>query len=242
MKLWQSLKGCSRPWSSVPLVVYLLAVVALGWQLFWHFQQARPSAQAAHLPTAPAASVLRVVAFGEPVALAKAVMLWLQAFDYQSGVSLAFRDLDPIKLELWLRSILHLDPRGQYPLLAASRFYADIPRETTQRMMSELVYQAFLVDPNRRWPWLGHVAIIAKHRLHDLPLALKYARAINRYATGAGVPQWAREMELVFLEDMGELENARIFIGGLLSSGQVTSPQEIHFLNERLRALETKTQ
>ncbi|MEO5354041.1 MAG: hypothetical protein H7835_12635 [Magnetococcus sp. XQGC-1] len=240
MKLWQSLKVRSRPWSSVPLAVYLLAVVALGWQLFWHFQQVRPSAQAVHLPTAPAEGVLRVLAFGEPVSLAKVVMLWLQAFDYQSGVSLAFRDLDPIKLELWLRSILHLDPRGQYPLLAASRLYADIPRETTQRILSDLVYQAFFVDPDRRWPWLGHVAIIAKHRLHDLPLALKYARAINRYATGAGVPRWAREMELVFLEDMGELENARIFIGGLLLSGQVTSPREIHFLNERLRLLEAK--
>ena len=41
--------------------------------------------------------------------------------------------------------------------------------------MLEFVYREFLLDPNRRWPWLAHATVLAKHRLHDLPLALRYA-------------------------------------------------------------------
>ncbi len=214
--------------------------VALVLQLVFHGLQPEPKARPEQLFNPPNEKVLLVASLGEPVTLAKLLMLWLQAFDYQSGVSIRLTDLDPLLLEKWLSRILALDPEAAYPLLVASRFYADIPRAQTQRIMSAFVYRAFLQDPNRRWPWLGHVAILAKHRLKDLPLALKYARALARHATGPGVPGWVKQMEFTLLEEMGELEEARLFIGGLLASGEVTSPQEIHLLSERLRSLENR--
>ncbi len=231
-------KDAYRPLGAVPGWIYLLAVAALVLQLGWHDLQLRPRARAEDLPPAPTLRGLRLVGLGEEIALAKGMMLWLQAFDYQSGISISFQDLDPERLKPWLARMLELDPRGQYPLLAASRFYADIPVENSQRQLSEFVYEQFLHDPNRRWPWLGHVAIIAKHKLKDMDLALKYARAMAKRATGPTVPGWARQMEFVILEEMGELEAARIYIGGLLASGQVTHPKEIHFLNKRLEKLE----
>jgi len=72
---------------------------------------------------------------------------------------------------------------------------------------------------NRRWPWLAHATAIAKHRLHDLPLALRYARAIERYAVADDVPLWARQMEIFILENMNELETARLIIGGIFKAG-----------------------
>ena len=227
-----------RDLSHVPRAIYLLTALALLLQILWHHGQPRPQARAEDLPAAPALRLLQTASFGEPAVLAKLLMLWLQAFDYQSGVSLSFRDLDRDKLKGWLGHMLDLDPRGQYPLLAATRFYGDIPVAANQREMSEFVYQRFLDDPQLRWPWLAHAAIIAKHRLKDLPLALKYARAIARHATGPHVPTWAKQMEFTVLEDMGELQSARLLIGGLLASGKITDPHEIHFLNERLQELE----
>ncbi|HIJ83298.1 MAG: hypothetical protein HW380_277 [Magnetococcales bacterium] len=239
-RIFKSLQGRDRPWNAVPKPVWWLALVALALHLTLHAQHSRPGARAEALPVSPGQGVLRLLALGDPVAMNRLAMLWLQAFDYQSGVSVAFKDLDPHRLRQWLVDIIALDPRSQYPLMAASRFYADIPREDTQRILSDFVYEQFHDDPNRRWPWLGHVAIIAKHRLHDLPLALKYARAIRSEATGTAVPSWVRQMEMVFLEDMGELEQARLFIGGLLASQQVSEPEEIHFLNQRLEELEAR--
>ncbi|MEO5329051.1 MAG: hypothetical protein H7829_12505 [Magnetococcus sp. THC-1_WYH] len=239
--VFHSLAGRDRPWRCVPRVVWWLGLVSFSLQLAFHGLLPRPVARMEQLPQAPGRGVLALFSLGDPVALNKLVMLWLQAFDYQSGVSVAFKDLDPWRLRQWLQALLDLDPRSQYPLMAASRFYADIDREDSQRILSDFVFEEFHRDPNRRWRWLGHVAIIAKHRLHDLPLALQYARAIRlEGATDASIPAWAKQMELAILEDMGELEQARLFIGGLLASHHVGSPQEVHFLNERLEQLEAR--
>jgi hypothetical protein len=230
-----------RPISGVPRAVLAFLALALAAQITLKLSAPRPSASAEDLPSAPGFGALRLASFGDPVALAKGLMLYLQAFDYQSGTKVPYRDLDYDRLEGWLDGILELDPQGQYPLLAASRLYAEVPVEAKQRSMMEFVYRQFLLDPNRRWPWLAHVTVIAKHRLHDLPLALRYARAIQHNATAPDVPLWARQMEAFILEDMNELEAARLVIGGYLQSGEVKDPGELRFLDERLKELEKRT-
>jgi len=231
-----------RPISGVPRVVVAFLALALAAQIALKIVAPRPGARAEDLPPAPGIGTLRLASFGDPVALAKGLMLYLQAFDYQSGSRIPYRDLDYDRLEAWLARILELDPQGQYPLLAASRLYAEVPVEAKQRSMLEFVYRQFLLDPNRRWPWLAHVAVIAKHRLHDLPLALRYARAIQDSATAADVPLWAKQMQAFILEDMNELEAARLVIGGYIQSGQVKDPGELKFLDERLKELERRAQ
>ncbi|TFW28422.1 hypothetical protein, partial [Duganella callida] len=194
-------------------------------------------ARAQDLPPAPSLAALRLAALGDPVALSKATMLYVQGFDEQAGVSIAWRDLDYPRVISWLQRVLELDPRSQYPLLAASEVYGAVSDPQRARLMLEFVYARFQEDPNRRWPWLAHAALVARHRLHDLPLARRYARAIRLQATGADVPPWARELEAFILQDMSELDSARALIGGLLRSGQITDPHELQFLSDRLDQL-----
>jgi hypothetical protein len=179
--------------------------------------------------------VLRVVALGEPIALAQLLTLYLQAFDNQPGVSIPFRELDYGRVASWLAAILALDPVGQYPLLMASHIYAQVPDAAKQRQMCAFVREQFDRDPDRRWRWLAHCAIVAKHRLRDGRLALAYAEAIARDARGAS--NWARQMRIFILEDLGELEAATVLLGGLLASGEVSEPKELQFLTERLEKL-----
>lgn len=200
-----------------------------------------PPMRASDLPEPPSVQALRIAALGDPVPLAKALMLYLQAFDYHAGNTIAYQDLDYARVETWLSRILTLDPNGQYPLMAASRLYADVPQEEKMRRMLDFVYQEFLVDPDRRWPWLAQAAAIAKHRLHDLPLARRYAAAIQQHATGEHVPAWAKQMEAFILEDMNELETARIMIGGFIEKGMVKDPGELRFLEQRLQELERRS-
>src|SRR6266513_5762826 len=224
----------------VPRGVLVLFALGLAAQIGLKATAPPPRAAAEDLALAPSIAALRLASFVDPVALGKALMLYLQAFDYQSGSKVPYRDLDYGRLEAWLARILELDPRGQYPLLAASRLYAEVPAEAKQRSMLEFVYRQFLLDPDRRWPWLAHATAIAKHRLHDLPLALRYARAIQRYAVADTVPIWAKQMEIFILEDMNELETARLIIGGVVQSGTVKDPAELRFLEERLKQLEAR--
>jgi hypothetical protein len=229
-----------RAVSGVPRGVLWLLVLGLAAQIGLRAAEPRPQARAEDLPPAPAIGVLRLASLGDPVALAKGLMLYLQAFDYQSGSKIPYRDLDYGRLESWLARILELDPQGQYPLLAASRLYAEVPVESKQRSMLEFIYREFLLDPNRRWPWLASATAVAKHRLHDLPLARRYAQAIQRYAVADNVPLWARQMEAFITEDMDELETARLIIGGYLRSGSVKDSAELKFLEEHLKQLEAR--
>ena len=47
-------------------------------------------------------------------------------------------------------------------------------------------------------------------------------------------------MEIFILEDMNELEAARIMLGGLLESGAIHDPAEARFLQQRLEELERR--
>jgi hypothetical protein len=44
-------------------------------------------------------------------------------------------------------------------------------------------------------------------------------------------------MRIFILEDMGEVESAKILLGGLLARGEVTDSREIHFLTQRLEQM-----
>ena len=46
-------------------------------------------------------------------------------------------------------------------------------------------------------------------------------------------------MRIFILEDLGETQAATVLLGGLLASGEVTDPAEIHFLTERLERLKS---
>ena len=216
----------------VPRAVWVMLLAALGTQIAWQAMQPKPVASAAALTAPPPVAALRVASAGEPVVLAQLMTLYLQAFDNQPGISIPFRDLDYQRVTQWLATILSLDPVGQYPLLMAAQVYSQVPDPTRERLMLEFVHEQFLRDPNRRWRWLAHAALVAKHRLHDDALALRYAREIARFAPAA--PGWARQIHIFILEDIGELESAKILLGGLLASGEIKDERELHFLNERL--------
>ena len=191
--------------SAVPGVVWVALFASLALQLALRAGEASAPPAADDLPPAPRAALLRLASLDEPAVAARLAMLHLQAFDLHAGNSLAYRRLDYARLTAWLREILAVDPRSEYPLFAAARVYAEVPDDRRARIALEFIYEEFARDPNRRWPWLAHAALIAKHRLKDLPLALRYAVAIERQATAADVPLWAKRMSILMLGDMDEL-------------------------------------
>ncbi len=229
-----------RPLRHVSVPVFGLLAAALALQLGLHAALPEPQAKAPDLAAPPTASLLRLASLGEPIALAKILMLRLQAFDYQSGSRIPYKELDYARVQAWLARILELDPGGQYPLLAASRLYAEVPDEARQRSMLDFVYRQYLLDPNRRWPWLAHATFLAKYRLKDMALALKYADALQEYTTAKDVPAWAITMGIFIREDLNELDTERIMIGGLIASGRITDPAELRFLDGRLREIEQR--
>ena len=230
-----------RPLSSVPKGLWACLVAALAAQLAWHGALLTRPPAVSDLPPPPAPQALRLASIGEPETLARLLALYVQSFDLRGGNLLPYRNLDYERLVGWLRRILELDPRSQYPLFLAARVYAETSDPARMRKALDFVHDEFFADPDRRWPWLAHAAIMAKHQLRDLALARRYASAVQRYATTPDVPLWAKQMEIFILEDMNELEAARIMLGGLIESGTVQDPAELRFLRQRLEELEART-
>ena len=226
-----------RGMSAVPRLAIVVLAAALSAQVAWQAAAPQPEARAAALEPPPNSGWLRVASLGDPIAASQMLVLYLQAFDNQPGISVRYLDLDYGAVLEWLTAALMLDPEGQYPLMMASHLYARVPDEAKARIMLEFVHQQFLQDPDRRWRWLAHAAIVAKHRLNDMPLALRYAEDITRHASRAR--NWARQMRIFILEDMGETQAAAVLLGGLLAGGEVTDAAEIRFLTERLEHLKS---
>jgi hypothetical protein len=215
----------------VPAWLWGLLAATLAAQLAWHAAHRTTQWKSVDLSAAPSVQALRLASFGEREALARILALHIQSFDLKR---------DYARLVDWLRSVLDLDPRSPYPLFLAARVYAESPDPARVRLALDFVYQEFFRDPDRRWPWLAHAALVAKHRLGDLPLARRYASAVQRYTSAPGVPLWAKQMEIFILEDMNELAAAKIMLGGLLESGTIRDPAELRFLQQRLQELEAR--
>ena len=226
-----------RRLSEVPRLAIVVLAVSLSVQVGWRAATPQPAARAAALEPPPPETWLRVASLGDPIAASQMLVLYLQAFDNQPGVSVPYLDLDYDAVLAWLKTALALDPASRYPLMMASHLYARVPDHIKARRMLDFVHQEFLRDPERRWRWLAHAAIVAKHRLNDMPLALGYAEDITRHASRA--QSWARQMRIFILEDMGERQAAAVLLGGLLAGGEVTDAAEIRFLTERLGQLKS---
>jgi hypothetical protein len=229
-----------RALRELPAWLWLALALALAAQIAWRAYEPSPSVREADLPPAPPGAALRLASFGEPEAAARLAMLYLQAFDYGGANASPYRRLDYARLIDWLAAILELDPLSDYPLFAAARVYAENPDPAKSRLMLEFIYREFFADPDRRWAALAHAALLAKHRLKDLALARRYAAAIQRNARSPDVPLWAKQMEVFILEDLNELEAARIMLGGMLANGAIHDADEARFLRQRLDELERR--
>ena len=234
------MSGGQRALRAVPGWIWAALLAGFAAQVGVQALRPPPATAAEDLPPAPRAQALRAASLGEPAALARLAMLYLQAYDLGAGNALPYQRLDYARLVQWLRAILDTDPRSEYPLFAAARVYAEVDDPARCREMLAFIHQAFLEDPNRRWQWLAHAALLAKHRLRDLALARRYAADIERLTTDPSIPLWAKQMEIFILEDMNELEAAKIMLGGLLATGRITDPQERRFLQGRLEELERR--
>lgn len=226
--------------TTVPLIFLLFFFLFLTLQILFELNRHNIYAAGKELPPAPAKESLSLANFGEPIAAAKLMMLWLQAFDNQPGISIPFSKINYDRLQIWLERIISLDEKSQYPLLAASRIYTQVTDKNKLKKMLLFVARKFEEDPAARWPWMAHAAIVARHRLQDKQLSLKLANQISEKEDINVIPSWAKQMKIFLLENMGEHEAAAILLGGLIESDSVSDKHELQFLKEQLTRLKIK--
>ena len=188
------------------------------------------------LDTPPGLPLTRVASLGEDTFAGYLLVLFLQNFNVSLGRATAVAAMDRGTVIRWLDLSTELDADSRYPLLLAARHFAESGTPEQRRRMLDWIYQRFQERPNERWPWLVHGVFAARHVLHDQRLAESYAAALRTRVTDPKAPSWVAQMDLLLRADLGEAEDARAILAGLIDAGQIRSPGELKFLQSRIAA------
>ena len=231
-----------RPVQFLPLrtfiVIWTIVLVTLVLQVRINLERPPPKAGAIDLPSPMSQTKLSAISLGDKVFTAKALMLWLQAFDNQQGQSLSFSELDYDKIVEWLEEISDLDPKSAYPLMSAANIYAELNVPEKIRKMVDFIAGEFDENPALNWQWMVTAATLAKHKLEDPEYALELARRLRVGTKGIeSVPNWVRQMEIFLLQDQNSYDASASLVLSLIRSGQITDEQEFALHLQRLTKL-----
>ncbi len=191
------------------------------------------------LEAPPRLALVRTASLGEDSFAGCLVALFLQNFNVSLGRATPVAAMDRGAVVRWLDLATELDADSRYPLLLASRHFAETGTPEQRRYMLDWIYQRFQERPNERWPWLVHAVFAARHVLHDDALAKTYATALRRRVTDPKAPSWVGQMDLLLRADLGEVDDAKAVLAGLIDAGQVRSPGELEFLESRIAAVQS---
>ncbi len=220
--------------SHLPLILLIAVWLCV---VIWRDSSMAQKVAVENFPEPPSVTTQVIMQASDVAFVYRFLLPWLQQFDVQSGQYVAYRNLDYTRLTGWLNSLQKMAPESQYPTLMATRIYTKVGDEQRIRQMLDFIYQQYQLNPEKKWRWLAEAAVIARHRLKDLPLALSYAQKLANEPSNV-IPYWARDMQLTILEDMGEFEQVKLLVGGLLANKAITDDNEIRFLNLLLERLQ----
>lgn len=223
-----------QPLRTVPWILWCALLAMAAAQIAVIRESPPPRARAQDLRPPPPQIALAAAAMGDPATLGKALMLRLQAFDNQPGISIPFRDLDYDAVVAWLDAVVALDPRARYPHFSAANIYAAVNDKERQRTAALWVRDKFVERPAERWEEMARAAVVAHHYIEDIPLSLELARLLREKLKDGEAPNWVLDMEAFFAANSGEYEVAARILRHRLESGGVTTPEEFLLLRTRL--------
>jgi len=219
----------------VPGFILLGFVLVFGMQVAYQYNfKTRLSDQFKQLDPPQVSAFYRSVSLGSDRLLSYLLILGVQMHDNQAGLHRSYTHLDYQILGNWLQTLYELNPSSDYPAFLASRVYSQVADAVKVRQMVVLIEELFELNPRQHWRRMTEATLLAKHQLNDLPLALRLAEKISALPKSIEMPFWARDMEIVLLDELNQHQSAQLLISSLLQSGEITDPDVIRFLQFRL--------
>lgn len=183
------------------------------------------------VPDAPPAELAPLLTLGDRQLLYRTAAFGLQNMGDGGGRTTPLRQYDYARLEAWLGLLDGLDPQAAYVPTLAGLYFGQTPEPDDLRRIVRYLTALGARDPVHHWRWLAHAVYLARHRLHDLPLALEVARHLAGLA-GAEAPLWVRQMPAFALAEVGEREAARDLLETILASDPDLGPREVALMRE----------
>ena len=224
-----------RKLSQLPPLLLLGLVLFFGVQLVYHHQNRQASVASFSQLKAPLdVEFYQSISLGSGQLMSYLLTIGLQLHDNQKGQHISYSHLDYQRLSDWLLTLYRLNPESEYPGFLAARVYSQVRSETQIRQMVAVISELFRLNPAQHWRRMTEACLLLKHQLNDLPAALEVAERIAALPGTIKIPFWARDMKLVLLDELNELESAQLLISSMLQSGEIEDRDEIRFLQSRL--------
>ncbi len=150
------------------------------------------------------------------------------------------RDIVPLKnydyekLGKWFFLLHELDPASDHIPMIASYYFGGTRVPEDVAVVVNYLKVVGQIPVSEKWRWLAHAAYLARHRMHDLPLALKLAYKLKNLPNSSKFPQWARQMPAFILKEQGEKEAAKHMMENMLVTEKTIHPEEINFMKAYL--------
>jgi hypothetical protein len=205
------------------VLILLAAALLLHAALALHHRERR--AEWAGVPPPPPLAIAPAMVLGDPQLFYRAAAFMLQNMGDEGGGVTPLAEYDYARLGSWLDLLDRLDPEARYAPTVAAYYFGQTPDPEGLRRIVAYLGRIGARDPARNWRWLTHAVYLARHRLHDLPLALTVARRLAGLPEGE-VPRWVRQMPAFVLAEVGEHEAARDLMATILTTDANLSPDE----------------
>jgi hypothetical protein len=227
--------GSIRKLNQLPRLIIVGLLVSALTQIAYHRESHGSLVDRYKQLTEPASvGFYRAVSLGSDRLLSYLLLLNVQLHDNQKGRHRNYLNIDYDTLSRWLLRLYELNPKSDYPAFLASRVYSNVADKSRIRKMVEFIDTLFDKNPQQHWRRLTEACLLAKHQLEDLDLALRLAKKLADLPGDIKLPYWARDLKLVLLDNLGQLESAQLLILSMLKSGEIKDPDEKRFLKFRL--------
>jgi len=169
------------------------------------------------VPSPPPAALAPLLTLGDGQLFYRAAAFGLQNMGDGGGRTTPLAAYDYGRLELWLRLLDRLDPAARYVPTLAGWYFGQTSEPADLRRIVDYLRAIGARDPEHNWRWLVRAVYLARHRLHDVQLALEISRHLAGLA-GTSAPVWVRQMPAFVLAEVGEREAARDLLETILAT------------------------
>ena len=169
------------------------------------------------VPSPPPAALAPLLTLGDGQLFYRAASFGLQNMGDGGGRTTPLAAYDYGRLDRWFHLLDRLDPAAHYVPTLAGWYFGQTPEPADLRRIVAYLSAIGARDPAHNWRWLAQAVYLARHRLHDVPLALEIARHLAGLA-GNEAPLWVRQMPAFVLSEVGEREAARDLLATILAT------------------------
>lgn len=157
------------------------------------------------------------------------------------GDVVPLRNFDYAALTSWFYLLDRLDIRSMTVPILAAYWYGFTPKTEDSRYIIDYLLSRAAQDPEHAWQWRTQAVYFARHRLHDLPLALSIAKALAA-DPNPNAPFWTKQMPAFVMLQMGDRQAALILLRSQLDNTPDLNADERAFLKKSIDRLSTSTQ